>query len=214
MNSKQKTRPRLTLTDLLTRTDILEKASTKDTLIAHGIRLFHRHGVVGTSLDQLLKVSHKSKSQFYSHFKNKDDFVCQVVERQMSTMIRVAKRYPLNSLSEFEAWFSPYIELAELPDNLGCPVAPLASEMSPSHDSIQETASLWFTRWQECLTQFLTELGEGENFRPEFQPHLTARLLCCSIQGAFLFARVQQDTSFFTQVREQYRQHLESFKSP
>ena len=58
----------LTLTDLLTRDDVLEGISTKDTLMAHGVRLFHRFGVHGTSIGKLLSTTSKSKSPVsYTH---------------------------------------------------------------------------------------------------------------------------------------------------
>ena len=93
---------RLTLTDLLTREDVLEGLATKDSLLAHGVRLIHRFGVHGTSIGKLLEAAGKSKSQFYFHFDDKDDFVCRVLELEMTTMLKMKLRFPLEKLEDVE----------------------------------------------------------------------------------------------------------------
>ena len=156
---KNSLRKRLTLTELLTSDEVLEGAATRDVLLSHGIRLFHRFGVEGTSIGRLLQVSGKSKSQFYSHFSSREDFVCQILERQMETMIRILSRHPLDSLADFPQWFQPYQELADLPGHLGCPTGPLASDLSPSSEIIQAEASRQFKLWEEHVTRCFEASG-------------------------------------------------------
>lgn len=199
------------LTELLTGAEILEKGSTRDKLLRHGIRLFHKHGVDGTSVGRLLQATGKSKSQFYSHFRDKDDFICEVLDVQMSTMLQFIKRQPLERMADLEKWFAPYLELATLPQNLGCPVGPLATEMSPSHEIVRLKAVEQFDRWLDTVEEALKKLAGNEGFSPAFEPRVAARRLCCSIQGAFLFCRVYQDESFMVELREQFRQELSAF---
>jgi TetR/AcrR family transcriptional regulator, transcriptional repressor for nem operon len=204
------TTKRLTLTDLLSREDLLEGATTRDSLLGHGIRLFHKYGADGTSIGRLLSVTGKSKSQFYSHFKDRDDFICQILELQMTTMIRISSRVKLHCVEDFENWFAPYVELGQLPDNLGCPVGPLASELSPSNDCVREAAVKQFERWQDFIAEQLTNLAEAEGFPDSFEPKETARHMCCSIQGAFLFGRVYRDNSFILDVRDRFALQLKA----
>ena len=207
-----KIKERLTLTDLLTRDDVLEDLSTKESLLAHGVRLFHRFGVQGTSIGKLLEATGKSKSQFYFHFQDKDDFVCSVLELEMTTMLKMKKRHRLGCLEDLDDWFSPYVELASLPGNLGCPVGPAATEMSPSKPSIREEAMRQFARWEEKIADDLIILSAREKFDGSFVPEEVARQLACSIQGAFLFGRVFQDNNFILEVRDNFRRQLEHWR--
>ena len=193
---------RLTLTDLLTREDVLEGLATKDSLLAHGVRLIHRFGVHGTSIGKLLEAAGKSKSQFYFHFDDKDDFVCRVLELEMTTMLKMKRRFTLEKLEDVEAWFSPYIELGSLPGNLGCPVGPAATEMSPSNEMVRAEARRQFERWEQKIAEDLAGLAEKEGFGHSYCARTEARNLVCSIQGAFMFGRVFQDRNFIVEVRD------------
>lgn len=208
-----KLKERLTLTDLLTSDEVLQGLPTKDTLLAHGVRLFHRFGANGTSIGKLLEVTNKSKSQFYYHFEDKDEFVCRVLELEMTTMLKMKSRHSLESVEELKDWFSPYVELASLPGNLGCPVGPVATELSPSKDSIREEASRQFERWEQKIADDLTVLAEKESFDESFCPKAAARNLACSIQGAFLLGRVFQNGNFIEEVRDNFQRDLERWRS-
>lgn len=201
-----------TLTELLTGERVLQNLPTKDLLLRQGIRLFHEHGVEGTSLGRLLAVTGKSKSQFYSHFKDRDDFICRVLELEMDTMLRVAARHPLTDFASFGEWFSPYVELASLPGNLGCPVGPAANELAPSRPAIRETSRLQFERWEASISASLEVLAQTEKLSSSFEPKAIARLMCCSIQGAFLFGRVYRDPRFVKEVGEHFFRLLKSLK--
>lgn len=202
-------RERFTLTDLLTRDDVLEGRSVRDLLLAHGVRLFHRFGVHGTSIDKILDTTGKSKSQFYRHFKDKDDFVCQVLELEMTTMLKMTERYRLDRLEDLDDWFSPYLELASLPGNLGCPVGPVASELGPSVESVRDMATRQFARWEQKIADDLILLAARQRFDRSFPAETVARTLACSIQGAFLMGRVYQNLDFMLQVKEGFRRELE-----
>lgn len=198
----QKLQERVSLTELLTRDDILQGLATRDMLLAHGVRLFHRFGVNGTSVGKILEATGKSKSQFYSHFSDKDDFVCKVLELQMGTMIRVGRRYKVEKVEDLVSWFAPYLELASLPENLGCPVGPLASELSPARGSIREEAGKQFHRWQQHIIEMLRGLATCEDFSEDFDPEAIGRNLSYSIQGAFLMGRVFQSHQAIEEVRD------------
>lgn len=200
------------LTELLTSERLLENIPTKELLLRQGIRLFHRNGVEGTSLGRLLSITGKSKSQFYSHFKDKDDFVCKVLELEMDTMLRVTARHRLCGFDSFEEWFSPYLELASLPGNLGCPIGPVAHELAPSKPTIREASRRQFERWEASIEASLSRLAEVEKLPSSFDARATARLMCCSIQGAFLLGRVYQDPRFVKEVGAHFRQLLMGLK--
>ena len=210
MNRATTERKRYTLTELLTSDEVLESANTRDCLLGHGIRLFHRYGVDGASVGRILKASNKSKSQFYSHFGSREDFICQVLKRQMTTMIKVSSRTPFKKVEDFPDWFAPYEELGSLPGHLGCPTGPLATDLSPSCEVVRAEASRQFNLWQnyiaDCFAQLFKELGTS----PISSSKELADQFCCSLQGAFLLGRVHQTGDYVELVGKQYYSLLKS----
>jgi len=201
-----------TLTDLLARDEVLAGLCTKESLLAHGVRLFHRYGAAGTSVDKVLAAAGKSKSQFYSHFSNKDDFICSVLELEMTTMLRVGSRYKVLTVNDVAKWFLPYIDLASLPENLGCPVGPLASELGPSNERVRKMATVQFERWQDYIVEMFTRLAAKERFPAEFDARNIGCNLAYSIQGAFLFCRVFQSSHPIEAVRDNILEQLRQWQ--
>jgi len=160
-----------------------------------------------------LESTGKSKSQFYSHFKDKDDFICSVLELEMTTLLRIKKRNPLRNLEDYDPWFAPYLELAHLPHNLGCPVGPLATELSPSNEKVRKVGSEQLQRWEQSVADSFHALGCAEGFSEQFSPRALARHFCCAVQGAYLFGRVHRDPSFLEEVGQTLKQELQLFKS-
>lgn len=199
------------ITELLTGDEVLRNADTRALLLAQGIRLFHRYGVDGTSVGRIIKVTGKSKSQFYSHFSSREEFICHILELQMTTMIKVTARTPLERLEDFPLWFAPYEELGHLPGHLGCPTGPLATELSPSCEQVQEAAGKQFNRWENYMSDCLLGLFQSNSSAASAEEaRLIGQQLCCSIQGAFLLGRVHQTGKYITQVGRQYYQVLRS----
>lgn len=202
------TKTSTTFTDLMMREDHLEGMSTRDLLLVFGIRMFHKLGVNGTGVGQLLKATKKSKSQFYHYFEDKDDFVCAILRLEMDIMIRMAGRYPLGTVEDFEAWFKPYVELGELPEQLGCPVGCIAAELSPSHPSVRKEAAAQLARWENHLTECLDGLARKEGFGSDFDAPRMAQRLAAAIQGALLMGRAHQDTRYILAVGQDFQEAL------
>jgi AcrR family transcriptional regulator len=195
-------------TDLLLREDHLAGMATRDLLLVYGIRMFHHLGVNGTGVGQILKATRKSKSQFYHYFQDKDDFICAILRLEMDIMLRMASRHQLVRVEDFERWFEPYIELGELPNQLGCPVGAIASELSPSHPSVRREASQQLLRWEAYLAGCLEEMSRSEGFATAFDAKLMAQRLAGAIQGALLMGRATQDLRYIRAVRDDFRERL------
>lgn len=185
-----------------------------DCLIGHGIRLFHRKGVHGTGLNELLAAAGMGKSQFYHYFENKEDFVCAVLRREMDVFLsRVASNIrTLECLDDFDAWFEPYLALARLPQNLGCPVGVIASEMSPSSEAVRKVAEESLQRWASAISEAMQGLKNSQPMIAEFDPIQVGQYMACTIQGALLMGRTLQDIAPISNTREQLKHYLNSFR--
>lgn len=195
------------------REDHLESMSTRDLLLVHGIRMFHKLGVNGTGIGQLLKATRKSKSQFYHYFQDKDDFICNILRLEMDIMIRRAGRRPLEKVEDFREWFKPYVELGELPEQLGCPVGCIASELSPSHPSVRKEAAEQLTRWESHLAGCMEGLARNEQFGPDFDAKTMAQKMAGAVQGALLMGRTHQDSRYILAARDELEETLLRFRT-
>src|SRR6476620_11066671 len=84
-----------------------QKQDTKLRMIHSALDLFHRFGVNGTSVDQVLERSKTGKSQFTHYFKTKDGMVCSVIQH-LHEMIQTGQTptgYDIKSWRDFEGWF-------------------------------------------------------------------------------------------------------------
>lgn len=195
--------------------DVTRFADKAEFLLAHGVRLFHRKGVNGTGLTELLEAAGMGRSQFYHYFENKEEFVCAVVRHEMDFFLeRVAPgARRLQSLRGLDAWWEPYIALGRMPDNLGCPVGVIAMETSGSSERVRLASLEALRRWSVALAEGLQELKRGEPLRTEFSPDRAAGLLASLIQGALLLGRTFRSTEHIETAREQAREMLTEFRA-
>ena len=184
------------------------RLNKRDMLIRFAARSFHRQGVNGTGIAEVMQLAGVGKGQFYHYFASKEQFVCEVVGFLMDHFLtRIAPfTYALESMDDYEAWFQPYLDFAELPDHLGCPVGSIASELGPSTPAVQAVVGAGLKRWIEALAAGLSVLQR--NTGAGFDPLELAEELATSIQGALLMSRALQTPRYIYQVRDRFRNRL------
>ncbi|MBX3166711.1 MAG: TetR/AcrR family transcriptional regulator [Candidatus Eremiobacteraeota bacterium] len=179
-------------------------------LILYAIRVFHKKGVNGTGIAEVMELAGVGKGQFYHYFGSKDQFICEVVRYTMDYFLQRIAPYTtrLESMDEFDQWFQPYVEFGQLPDFLGCPVGAIASELSPSNPSVRATAALCLQRWVLAMAEGLSALQQENGAVGRFQPLEMAEELACDIQGALLMCRAMQTSRYILLLRERTRRRL------
>lgn len=187
------------------------RSNKRTLLILYGIRVFHKKGVNGTGIAEVMELAGVGKGQFYHYFGSKDQFICEVVRYTMDYFLqRIAPFITrLESMRDFDHWFQPYVEFAQLPDFLGCPVGSIASELSPSNPSVRATAALCLQRWVLALGEGLSVLQQQTGSAGRFQPLELAEELAANIQGALLMCRAMQTDRYLLQLRDRTRARLE-----
>ena len=182
----------------------------RELLILYAVRVFHQQGVHGTGIAEVMKLAGVGKGQFYHYFENKEQFICEVVRFITDDFLtRIAPfTYRLESMDRFDAWFQPYLDFAELPRHLGCPVGGIASEMSPSHPAVRACVALCLQRWVMALAEGLSVLQQKTGAGGDFQPLQLAEEMAAGIQGALLMCRAMQSTRYIYSLRERQRNRL------
>src|SRR6202042_3829596 len=87
--------------------------STRARIVAAAAELMFRHGVAGTSNEDVLAAAHVSNSQLYHYFPDKNALVHAVIEHQADEII--ARQRPLldqlDSLAAFRQWRGMLLDL-------------------------------------------------------------------------------------------------------
>lgn len=180
-------------------------------LILCASRAFHRQGVNATGIAEIMHQAGVGKGQFYHYFGSKENFVAEVVRYLMDFFLERIAPFTrhLESLDEFESWFQPYVDFAELPRALGCPVGVIACEMAPAYPVVRAAAALALQRWITALAEGLAVLQARTGAGGAFQPLDLAEELAVSLQGALLLCRAMQDTGIIYELRDNWRRRLQ-----
>lgn len=201
---------RLSLPEVWSRDPAAGVADKRELLLRYGVRLFHRQGVNGTGLSELMQLAGVGKGQFYYYFESKDHFVCEVVRFAMDFFLRRIAPHAvcLERLEDFDEWFQPYLDFAALPGYLGCPVGSIGLELSSSSLLVQEAVACEMQRWIAAMTQGLAVFKECN--RLDFDEAEVAEGLAADIQGALLLCRAIQSPRYIASIRERTRRTLKS----
>jgi TetR/AcrR family transcriptional repressor of nem operon len=157
--------------------------------------LFHRRGFQPTSLDDVLEASGVCRSNFYYHFRSKEDLGLAVLARQAERFEADVIRGILDNERE-----SPRRRLERLFDAVaserrsdayrsGCPFGNLAAELGGIHPEFRRHLSAFFGRWEDALERCLREgVARGE-FRRDLDARRLATALVSQIEGAVLLTK-------------------------
>jgi len=81
----------------LTNKDSYHHGYLKQTMIEEGIKYINRHGIENMSLRKLASICNVSHAAPYKHFKDKDDFINQIimyiVDKFMDTLTAIVRKY-------------------------------------------------------------------------------------------------------------------------
>lgn len=192
--------------DQRSREKILEAAAT----------LFHRRGFQPTSLDDVLEASGVCRSNFYYHFRSKEDLGLAVLARRVEQFEADVVRGILDDERE-----SPRRRLERLFEAVGarlcagayrsgCPFGNLAAELGGTHAEFRDRLSAFFRRWEHAIERCLREgVARGE-FRPDLDTRRLATAFVSQIEGAVLLAKTRGDGEPITAGAQAMLRLLES----
>ena len=151
------------------------------------------------SVDEILKQSNVQKSNFYYHFKNKEDLALATLDAMIQKVDEDIWQGILQDKS-----LSPKERLDKLVDTLveqfeanqgkiGEPFANLVTELSNHHPEFQQKVSDFFIRYSAYLEGVIQEGIEEDEFRQSLIPREAAEAILSQIEGAYLLARAYQE---------------------
>jgi TetR/AcrR family transcriptional repressor of nem operon len=166
-------------------------------------------GFKNASLNDILAAAAVSTSNFYYHFKSKEDLGLAVVkqftegveEHLIKGLLLDRTRTPLVRLRGYLEIHQRKLESAGC--TRGCPIGKLSGELSDSHPCFRAEIERVFGRLRESLRECIREGIECGELRRGIDPANASSLFLGSVQGLVLLAKSEKTSATFAQGAEE-----------
>jgi TetR/AcrR family transcriptional repressor of nem operon len=168
----------------------------RDRLVNAAATLFHRKGMVATSLADIAKEADIPIGNVYYYFKTKEELALSALllhKDQYIDLFQTLNETIDDPRQRLKKAMDYYEQMSDDFARYGCPVGKIVMDTEIEGGSIAKAASevlQCFLQWAE--TQFV-ELGHDE------QARAYAASLMCGVQGAVVLAKAMQDPEIMIQ---------------
>jgi TetR/AcrR family transcriptional repressor of nem operon len=172
---------------------------TKLRLLDAGLSMLLEHGYNDLAIQALLTATGTPKGSFYHHFKDKEDFALQVVDRYMHGVhagldgcLQDTSRPPLERVRLF---FEATQEHYRTEGYMGCLLGGLGQELSGVSDVFRRKIEGCFSEIVGRLTACLDEACRQGDVAPDTDTRGMASLLVDCWEGAALRSRLRREAA-------------------
>jgi TetR/AcrR family transcriptional repressor of nem operon len=159
------------------------------------LQLLLEHGYNDLGIQALLEATRTPKGSFYHHFRDKEDFALQVIDRYMQEVhagldacLSDPKRRPLERVRRFfELTQQHYREEGYM----GCLLGGLGQELAGVSDVFRRKIESCFSTIARRMAECLEEAREAGDIPLESDPRQMANLLVDCWEGAALRSRLR-----------------------
>ena len=167
-----------------------------------------KHGYNDLGIQAVLAATHTPKGSFYHHFKDKEDFALQVIDRYMHEVhagldacLGDEARPPLERVRSF---FDATRQKYEEEGYLGCLLGGLGQELSGVSDVFRRKIEECFSEIASRIANCLEKARASGEIPPESDPRHMASLLVDCWEGAALRSRLRGDPAPLTAMLDFY----------
>lgn len=187
---------------------LCELTGSKGKLIAATIELMASRGYESTSVQEILEAAEVTKSNFYYHFKSKEELCLAALEvmqdfffkKVMETTLLNAE---LSPKKRFQALLEMMIHKMESDQcGQGCPFTNLSAETADFHPEFRESLARFHERKAKCLEDCFREGIELGEFRDDIPPAQAALMMMSTVNGSMTLAKTYKSTNVITQNME------------
>jgi TetR/AcrR family transcriptional repressor of nem operon len=166
----------------------------REKLLEAATAILGRHGYQATSVDDILEAAKVAPSNFYYHFKSKEELAIEVLEgyfeKSRREMAPVFMNRFLSATEKLERLHEALVKKATQSGCCGgCPMGNLAQELSDSHPEFRMRLARHF---EECIEGIAVVVQDGlksGEFREDADPKAAAYLIFGSMQGLLLLSK-------------------------
>lgn len=169
---------------------------TRERIITAAGELVRERGVASTSLDDVRRRAHVSKSQLYHYFADRDDLMRAVARAASDDVVggQAGLFAKLDTIGGLLAWADALVALQETRHARGgCPIGSLAGQLAEHDDGARSELADGMDRWQAGIRDGLERMAARGELRPEADPGLLAQRTLAAVQGGLLLTQIRRD---------------------
>lgn len=169
--------------------------TNKEKVIRAAYKLIYEKGYEDTSVDEIISKAGVSKSNFYYHFKTKQDLGLCVLELRIDNYVKdilgnTLLNFRLSPLERLDNFYARVITVHQ--DNkcrFGCPFGNLAAELSAKNSIFRKKLEDFFIYWQQQIEDCLREGIRLGQFSDRIRPEIYSEIILSHLQGAVLMSK-------------------------
>lgn len=175
--------------------------SSREKLIAATIELISSRGFESTGINAILEAAGVTKSNFYYHFKSKEDLclvaldvMCESAAAQVfDPIFQDAKISPKGRLLKLFDTIEKQLSAAEC--TIGCPFVNLGAETADFYPAFQKRLASHFELYTNKIAACYQEGVKKGEFTNAITAPQAAQMIVCLINGTILMTKVQKSLS-------------------
>ncbi len=178
---------------------------SREKILQSAKELFYQHGYQITSVDDILRKAAVAKSNFYYHFKTKEDLGREVLElwiaEQEAEALQLLQNADLPPPERLNRFFVQVRRAqAEGAGMAGCPFGNFAAslpntEEDARHERFRLQLRQLFRRMEVAMHGCLSDGIARGDFRSDLTPVEMAAFLLATVQGLLLLTKTYKDTA-------------------
>ncbi|MFN8095338.1 MAG: TetR family transcriptional regulator [Vicinamibacteria bacterium] len=184
-------------------------------MIEAALDLFHRYGVHGTSVDQVLERSGTGKGQFSHYFGTKTGLVHAVLEFLVEVIRsgQAATGYDVRTWEELEGWFDRYLDFQRgVGFERSCPIGTIGNDVLDDQPLLRQDVRLFFEWARATLARFFAERRAAGELDAKADPDALADLCIAVMQGGMLITKITRSPRAFEHAASEALAHVASLR--
>ena len=197
----------------------LEPKSKREEILDAAEKAILRKGVSGTTIDELIAEVDISKNGFFYHFRDKDQMVEAILDRNLEVdkewfdrLLGKAARASNDPLARFLAFLE--LMAAEMESleggHPGCLTTACCYQERMLGNNVRQVAASVLLQWRSTLLGQLEEIAQEHPPKNEVTLQELADMLPALIDGAIIFARVVDDNLILPRQIRLYRDLIQN----
>jgi len=166
----------------------------REKLLEAATAILGRNGYQATSVDEILEAARVAPSNFYYHFKSKEELAIEVLEgyfeKSRQEMAPIFMNRSITATQKLERLHEAVVKKVSASGCCGgCPMGNLAQELSDSHPEFRMRLARYFEECVEAIASVVTDGIRAGEFRQGIEPKASAYLLFGGMQGLMLLSK-------------------------
>ena len=172
--------------------------ATRERIVGAAAELMSRHGVAGTTIEDIQEAAAVSTSQMYHYFADKGDLVAAVIDFQTDQVLAVQRLglERLEGLDDLHRWRNIMVDVVRsLGCAGGCPIGSMANELAEIDPLARAQLARSFAQWENVIHDGLTVIAARGEIPDGTDIDQVALAMLAAIQGGLLLSQVRRTTA-------------------